>query len=250
MREFRTISVTDEDLDEVNNMLDWHAGTLLPDGRLLGRLERTPGKRTRPDTVPDERIILLNRRVPLRGRSVLEIGCFEGIHTLGLCQFSDDVTAVDVRPSNVIKTMARLSWHGTHAKVFLADAEEIDETFGDFDVVFHIGVLYHLMHPVAHLEALAKMTGHLFLDTHVAALDGDILEVETDGLVVRGSYRREGGWSDPFSGKDERSLHLTLDSLEAVLDQAGFIYRNLIEQRDERHGPRVLIHASKVEGPS
>ena len=89
MREFRTISVTDEDLDEVNNMLDWHAGTLLPDGRLLGRLERTPGKRTRPDTVPDERIILLNRRVPLRGRSVLEIGCFEGIHTLGLCQFDN-----------------------------------------------------------------------------------------------------------------------------------------------------------------
>ncbi|HET9943937.1 MAG TPA: class I SAM-dependent methyltransferase, partial [Terriglobia bacterium] len=121
---FRKLELSDSTLTEVNNLLDWHAGTLL-NGRVLGRLGTTPGKRTVPGEVPDYRIKRLHELIDLTGKSILEVGCFEGIHTLGLRLYSDDVTAIDIRPLNVIKTVTRLSMYGTHAKVFVADVEDL-----------------------------------------------------------------------------------------------------------------------------
>jgi tRNA (mo5U34)-methyltransferase len=37
----------------------------------------------------------------LSNKDVLEIGCFEGIHTIGLCNYSRRVYAVDSRIENV-----------------------------------------------------------------------------------------------------------------------------------------------------
>src|SRR6187402_2570904 len=127
-------------ISEVNSMLDWHAGTIL-NGEILGRLGVKAGKRTEPGDVPDRRIVNLHEAINLTGKSILEVGCFEGIHTLGLRLYCKDVTAVDIRPSNVVKTLTRLSMHGSDAKVFVADVETLSEEFGSFDLVFHCGVL-------------------------------------------------------------------------------------------------------------
>lgn len=241
---FRKIELSDLDLEEVNRLLDWHAGTLL-DGRLLGRLGRKPGKRMEPAPVPDPRIVKLHRLVDLRGKSVLEVGCFEGIHTVGLRMFSEDVTAVDIRPVNVMKAMARLSYHGTWAKVFQADVEKLGPGFGAFDVIFHCGVLYHLMAPVEHLLTIGPMSRYLLLDTHVARDERRIESAQIAGTIYRGAYHDEGGWADPFSGKDRRGYWLTRESLEEALRRAGFSGLNVLEEREERNGPRVCLLASR-----
>jgi SAM-dependent methyltransferase len=236
---------SDADLDEINKLLDWHAGTLLPDGRLLGRLARRPGKRSAPGAIPDSRIRLLNRRVPLKGLKVLEVGCFEGIHTTGLRLYCDDVTAIDARPQNVLKTLARLSWHGTSAKVFQMDAERIDESFPSFDLIFHFGVLYHLRQPVQHLKNLAAICQRLFLDTHIADEGEGFCDIEVEAQIYRGAYKKEGGWRDPFSGLHTTSLWLTHESLIAALSAAGFGSVEILQQRPERNGPRVLLLAQR-----
>src|SRR5678816_860019 len=138
---FLKLEVPSALVSEVNGMLDWHAGTVL-DGRILGRLGVRAGKRTEPGAVPDRRIVNLHELINLTGKSVLEVGCFEGIHTLGLRLYCQDVTAVDIRPSNVVKTLTRLSMHGSNAKVFVADVEALPDQFGTFDLIFHCGVLY------------------------------------------------------------------------------------------------------------
>jgi 2-polyprenyl-3-methyl-5-hydroxy-6-metoxy-1,4-benzoquinol methylase len=240
--EFRRIELSERDLREINGMLDWRAGTLL-DCRLLGRVGVTPGKRTEPAPVPDPRIVALHRLIDLRGKSVLEVGCFEGIHTLGLRMFSEDVTAIDIRPVNVIKTVARLSYHGTWAKVFQADVETLETSFGVFDLIFHCGVLYHLMAPVEHLMAVGRMCRYLFLDTHVARDEKRIVTLEIDGYPYRGAFHDEGGWADPFSGKDRRSLWLTRESLDEALRRAGFANLKVLEEREERNGPRLSLLA-------
>lgn len=240
-------SPSDADLSEINTLLDWHAGAPLPDGRLLGRLDRRAGKRSKPQPIPDARIRLLNRLIPLRHKRVLEVGCFEGIHTVGLSRYCRRLTAIDVRPSNVIKTLTRLSYHRAHAHVFQWDAECIAPDFPHQDVVFHIGVLYHLMQPVQHLQVLGQICDHVYLDTHIADAANDaICTIEVNGQSYQASYRDEGGWSDPFSGKDARALWLTGQSLEDALSHAGFAEITTLQTRRERNGDRVLLLASRT----
>jgi SAM-dependent methyltransferase len=242
---FRTIFLSDRDLADLNQMLAWHAGTTLADGRLLGRLGAIRGKRDAPQRIPDKRIALLDQKISLRDKSILEVGCFEGIHTVGLRIYSDDVTAVDIRPINVVKTLARLAYHGTYAKVFQADIEQLPAGFGSFDVIFHCGVLYHLMNPAEHLQRLGGMSRHLFLDTHVEEPETAVQARSMSGKQYWGAYHDEEGWCDPFSGKDRKAFWLRQDSLELLLAMAGFHHVEILQRRDERNGPRIALLASR-----
>lgn len=243
----RHLKIESHLLDEINDMFDWHAAALLPDGRLLGRLN--PGKRPDPNAIPDKRIAKLDSLFGLGGKTVLEVGCFEGIHTVGLKQFTDHVTSVDIRPSNVSKTMMRLSLHGLTSDVFIADAEKLDPSFGTFDIIFHFGVLYHLLKPVEHIQKLGSVGDLIYLDTHYCR-DSDA----TDNLVIDGETYQymsvdEGGWSSPFSGKDPTAIHLTIGGIQRALEKAGFIHHAILELRAERNGPRTLIVGSKTQLP-
>jgi 2-polyprenyl-3-methyl-5-hydroxy-6-metoxy-1,4-benzoquinol methylase len=241
---FIKLDITDANIAEVNKMLDWHAGTVLK-GQILGRLGVKANKRAEPQIIPDYRIVKLNELLGLKGKSVLEVGCFEGIHTLGLRLFCEDVTAIDIRPSNVIKTLARLSLSGSYAKVFVADVEQLPEKFGTFDLIFHCGVLYHLMSPVEQIFALAPMCKQLFLDTHIARDEKSLVEKKHGDFSYKGAFHDEGGWVDPFSGKDPKAFWLTQDSLVKALERAGFASVKILETREERNGPRLAILASR-----
>lgn len=239
----RPLKITDSIIEEVNEMLDWRAAAPLPDGRILGLVSE--GKREAINRIPDKRIKLLNELLPLAERSVLEIGCFEGIHTMGLLQFTDQVTCLDLRPVNVIKTLTRLSLSGRSAAVFQGNCEELDESFGRFDIVFHFGVLYHLMSPVQHLKALGRFADTIYLDTHIASTPKATQSSVIDGEIYNYAMVDEAGWLDPFSGADPTSIHLTFDSLKKALVQAGFANTALLNFRQERNGPRLLIFASR-----
>lgn len=238
-----TPRISDQSLQELNAALPWHAGTLLEDGRLVGRLDARPHKRDDVQPIPDKRIRRLDQELSLAGKSVLEVGCFEGIHTLGLRHFDADVTAVDIRPMNVLKTLARLSAHGESARVFVLDVEEAT-TLAHFDVVFHCGVLYHLEDPVTHLRNLLPACDAIYLDTHVAGegRDGDTMVV--DGETFRGYRHQEGGWNDPFSGRGASAFWLTLQDLQALLEAQGFACETWSE-RAERNGARVGLMARR-----
>ncbi len=236
--------MSDHALQELNAALPWHAGTLLPDGRLLGRLDARPHKREDVQPIPDKRIKRLDGELGLAGKTVLEIGCFEGIHTLGLRQFGADVTAVDLRPINVLKTLARLSAHGQSAHVFVLDVEESIAGLGHFDVVFHCGVLYHLEDPVTHLRAILPACDAIYLDTHVAEPGRDQDTMMVGGEAFRGYRHHEGGWQDPFSGRAASAFWLTLDDLQALITSQGFECRTWSE-RAERNGARVGLLARR-----
>ena len=239
-----TAPLSDPSLQELNAALPWHAGTLLADGRLIGRLDARPHKREEVQPIPDKRIRRLDEALALAGKSVLEVGCFEGIHTLGLRHFGANVTAVDIRPMNVLKTLARLSAHGESARVFVLDVEDAAASLGHFDVVFHCGVLYHLEDPVAHLRAVLPACDAMYLDTHVASSGTDQDTLLSGGERFLGYRYQEGGWNDPYSGRGASAFWLTLPDLRALIESLGFTCE-IWSERAERNGARIGMLARR-----
>jgi 2-polyprenyl-3-methyl-5-hydroxy-6-metoxy-1,4-benzoquinol methylase len=239
--------LSDDELMELNHILTWKAFVADSSGRRFGNLAWA-GKRGTPQFIPDPRHKLLNDRVPLATKKVLEIGCFEGIHTTSLCRLAKDVVAIDSRIENVVKTIVRCGLFNVKPSVFKCDVEQWDvpDEWLKADVCHHIGVLYHLKDPVAHLQKLSRVIQDaVFLDTHIAVPSDQLETYQVAGKTYSYKHYTEGGKKDVFSGMYDHAKWLLLDDLKGVLSSAGFSKIEVLEERAERNGPRVLLLATK-----
>ena len=115
-------SLSDDDLIKLNGLLPWNCFVADRQGRRFGN-SAWPGKRCEPQLLPDRRILLMNEKFQLNDKHVLEFGCFEGIHTIGLSMYAKKVTAVDARIENVVKTITRSALFGFSPTVFTCNVE-------------------------------------------------------------------------------------------------------------------------------
>jgi tRNA (mo5U34)-methyltransferase len=241
--------LSDEDLSRLNNLLPWQCFTLDSNGRRFGK-QASANKRNLPQVIPDRRITELNYRFPLRGLSVLEVGCFEGVHTIALAGYGARVVGIDSRIENVAKTMVRTWSFGFEATVFKCDVE-LEQDFAkvpEVDITHHMGVLYHLVDPVTHLQKLAQRTRKaILLDTHYAREDEAVNRYEVGGISYRYKHYREGGREEAFAGMYDHAKWLPLETLVSLLKSLGFPNVDVAELRDERNGARVLIFADRGE---
>jgi tRNA (mo5U34)-methyltransferase len=239
--------LSDGELRELNALLKWNAFTVDARGRRFGSVA-WGGKRMEPQVVPDPRILLMDKTFGLAGKHVLEVGCFEGLHTVTLCALAGRVTAVDARVENVVKTLVRCGFSGRQAEVFVCDVEKrpLDAALLSADFGHHVGVLYHLKDPAGHLRELGRLLrGGLMLDTHYA-LDGEAVETYvSDGREFKYKRYAESGKADVFSGMYDHAKWLRLDDIASVLKEAGFGAVDVVETRRERNGPRALLMARK-----
>jgi tRNA (mo5U34)-methyltransferase len=239
--------LSSEDLAELNELLDWKSFVADRNGRRFGNAAWS-GKREEPQTIPDARIILLDEQLGLADKHVLEIGCFEGNHTVALATVAKRVTAVDGRMANVVKTIVRCAMFGVYPTVFKCDVEArpLDVNVLQADVVHHVGVLYHLRDPVRHLRDLSQIARHgLLLDTTYAH-DEDARETyAVDGKEYRYKRYSEFGLADPFSGMHEHSKWMRLDDILALLSEGGLADVKTLRTKEERYGPRATIIAAR-----
>lgn len=239
--------LTDKELSELNRLLNWQCYVLDGHGRLFGNIA-WGGKRSEPQTIPDRRIALMNERFHLADKHVLEVGCFEGVHTVGLSMFAQKVTAIDSRIENVVKTIVRCAMFGCSPVVFKHDVEEqaANAKMPEVDVVHHVGVLYHLQDPVGHLIELGRYArSGIMLDTHYCREEEARDEYEVGGKCYRYKKYGESGYQDVFSGMYDHAKWLRLDDIRMVLREAGFGRVDEFETRQERNGPRVLLFAER-----
>lgn len=246
--------LSDSQLAELNSILDWNCFTVDSRGRRFGD-RAWAGKREGPQPIPDRRIEFLDDSVGLAGRSVVEVGCFEGVHTIALAQRAERVIAVDARVENVVKTIVRCAFYDCHPTAFVLDLEkESGDPRLAGDVLHHVGVLYHLEDPVRHLvELLPRISTAVLLDTHVATDEDPLERYDWEGRSVR--YRRysEPGApdrprtapTDVFDGVVPYAKWLYVDDLMELLRELGFGDIEELEHRDERNGTRVALLARR-----
>jgi tRNA (mo5U34)-methyltransferase len=187
----------------------------------------------------DRRLQQFFERFPHAART-LELGCLEGGHSVEIARHADRVTAIDCRPDNIERAKFVASFLGRRNIDFiLADLETFPlASLGTFDVIFNVGLLYHLPEPWRLVADLAKLAPSMFLWTHTAAPNAKL--VERGGFI--GQVYQEGGAADPLSGLSDTSFWPTPDELERMLHQAGFTQIDIIED-DPRHphGPAVTL---------
>lgn len=239
--------LSDEDLGRLNEMLPWKCFTADSRGRRFGS-SAWKGKRDTPQQIPDQRILEMNRLFDLKDRSVLEVGCFEGVHTIGIAQCGAKVYAVDSRIENVVKTIVRASMFGYTPQVFVCNLEEDSDVarLPAVDFVHHVGVLYHLTDPVSHLLKLGDVTKcGVLLDTHYATP-----EMAKDFYNVAGrDYRyfryRESGRNEVFSGMYDHAKWITLEDIQEILAHVGLTEVRIVNDSQQRNGPRVTLFAAR-----
>lgn len=187
----------------------------------------------------DERLTAFRTNYPNPGR-VLDLGCLEGGFSIEIAKSAEEVVGIDSRPEN----LDRARWiseilRADRVSYLHADLEEFDFAgLGDFEVVFNVGLLYHLREPWKLLARLADRTQAMFLWTHVAARQAQTVE--------RGGYRgieyAEYGRDDPLSGMSEKSFWPTLAELRRMLRDAGFGRQKMLAVDGKHpHGPAVTM---------
>ncbi len=238
--EQRNQRFTDAQLRELSEAHAWSTARPLPDGRMLGS-GKTSNSRT------DPRVEAVRERLR-EGLRVLEVGSCEAQHTVLLAPFCKEVVALEVRPRNVVGALIRQFASGVrNVRNVIMDVRDVGPEMGLFDLIFHVGVLYHLANPVEHLFEIERLNaGALLLDTHYATSDlrrPPDSSIEHRGVAYRTKVFKESGWSDAFSGVHRTSAWLYRDDLLRLVNAIGFARVEILRDEIEPNGPRIGLFA-------
>lgn len=119
---------------------------------------------------PRERWIDLAGAVPadLSGKRVLDIGSADGFYTLEFARRgATEVVAIDPWKKHI----GRIKWLKNYFDLqnitpVEGRIEDLTiEAYGRFDLVFMLGLLYHLKDPLRGLEAVSQLSGVLYLES-------------------------------------------------------------------------------------
>jgi len=175
----------------------------------------------------------------LRGRSVLELGPFEGYQTALIeGEGAVSVLAVEGSETAYLKCLIVKELLGLKARFLYGDVlKYLAESSDRFDVVWTSGILYHQTDPVGLLERVAARTDRVFLHTHYVDPDrstsssadarfdpkGDV-SVDWHGRQLRlHCYRYvDDGTTKGFAGGPrDHALWMERDDIEFVLRELG-----------------------------
>jgi len=132
----------------------------LPDGTRIEGMNALENLRARLGSfpIPDD----------LAGRTVLDIGPWDGFFTFAMEQRGAAVTAIDYVDLDSFRLLAEQ--FESKVRYLRMEVYELDpKQVGRFDYVLFLGVLYHLKHPQLALEKICAVTGEMcVVDTFVS----------------------------------------------------------------------------------
>jgi tRNA (mo5U34)-methyltransferase len=155
-------------------------------GRWWHEIELAPGIITPGDDSNRMKLPILDRLgLPehLDGARALDIGCSDGYFAFELERRGAAVTAIDFVPETYTGFATAREILGSRVEYQMESVYNLGpERHGHFDIVFFLGVLYHLRKPLAALDAIRsvmKPGGQLFIgtmmiDEYVQLPDGSV----------------------------------------------------------------------------
>src|SRR6266566_5991885 len=133
---------------------------------------------------------LASLNLPIEGRSVLEVGAGIGLLSGFFEERGCTVLSTDARPENV----AEIKRRNPRRDVAMLDLEQPAQVaaLGKFDIVFCYGTLYHLASPEPALEAMARVSDMILLETCVSPGEGEAAPKVPELLTVNQAFSGTG----------------------------------------------------------
>jgi tRNA (mo5U34)-methyltransferase len=176
---------------EIAALGPWFHNLHLPDGR------QTAPEHTLGD-FPAFKWQQLAPHLPadLSGRRALDIGCNAGFYSFELAKRGADVLAVDREPRYLRQAEWARRELGLEDRVELRrlDVYELATLQERFDLVFFMGVLYHLRHPLLALDLVAERTAELLVLQTLTAPGEEVLAPPPDLAIDDREQLRARGW--------------------------------------------------------
>ena len=186
---------------EVTRLGPWFHNLHLPDGvetaptHPLGDFPLFKWQKIAP-SIPED----------LHSWRVLDIGCNAGFYTFELAKRGADVLGIDIDERYLDQARWAAAQYGLSNRVRFRRMQvyELARLDERFDLIWFMGVFYHLRYPLLALDAVARMTGRKLV-FQTMTLPGDrVSNVPADlGLDDR-SMMRKAGW--PVMAFIENSL--------------------------------------------
>lgn len=176
--------------EQVEQLAPWFHNLHLPDGT-----------QTAPDhpfgDFPTVQWRAIERIVPndLRGWRVLDIGCNAGFYSCEFARRGAEVTAIDIDPHYLAQARWAAALYGLTDRIEFrrASVYQLAHVDAQYDLVWFLGVLYHLRHPLLALDIVRRLTRReLVLQTMTMPGDQVIEPPVGLGLGDRDIMRRDG----------------------------------------------------------
>lgn len=198
----------------------------LPDGRVL--------EGSMPLRFLEGRVASFGLPQDLRGKTVLDIGPWDGYFTFEMERRGAEVTAIDYADLDTFRALHRA--YNSRAKYLRLDVYELDPArHGMFDIVLCLGVLYHLKHPLLALEKICAVTRDVAI-VETVVVDGEAWQKGVRPpfpYVEFYEYDELAGQLDNWSGP-------SVTAVEALVRAAGFAEAELLGVSNQ--AGRVAAH--------
>lgn len=177
--------------NEINQLGPWFHNIHLPDGT-----------QTAPDhflgNFPQFKWNELEQYIPkdLSGWKVLDIGCNAGFYSIELAKRGASVLAIDLDPhylkqANWVARQFKLEKQITFSQMQIYDLVNIND---DFDIVWFMGVFYHLRYPVLGLDIVAEKTKKMMVFQTLSMPDNVVQEITDNYNINDREKMNEAGW--------------------------------------------------------
>jgi tRNA (mo5U34)-methyltransferase len=187
----------------------------------------------------------------LAGWRVLDIGCNAGFYSFELAARGAEVTAIDVDPHYLRQARWAAAELGLDGRIEFRRMQIYDlaREEGTYDLVWFMGVLYHLRHPLLALDIVRRKTRRLLVLQTMTMPGTEVAEVPDDIGLDERARLRDPGW--PAMAFIEKRLRGDPTNwwapnhacVEALLRASGFRVLSRIADECYLAEPRALDEA-------
>jgi tRNA (mo5U34)-methyltransferase len=167
----------------------------------------------------------------LRGLRALDIGCSDGYFTFALEARGAEVVAIDFVPETYTGFATAREILGSNADYRMDNVYNLDpKTYGTFDIVLFLGVLYHLRKPLEALDRIRSVmrdgarlfVGTMMIDEYVQLPDGSVTTVAPLNPLLAQVPLWQAYPGDSLNGDFTNCFAPNRRALEVALTEAQF----------------------------
>ena len=165
----------------------------------------------------------------LTGWRVLDVGCNAGFYSFELARRGADVLAIDVDPHYLAQARWAAKQFGLQDRVEFRQLQVYDlaRSSEQFDLVWFMGVFYHLRYPLLALDILAQRTRRMMMFQTLSLPGEEVYPDTADHPITERAPLLDAGWpkmafiEHKFSG-DPTNWWVANDAgIEAMLRSSG-----------------------------